>query len=199
MPFGRWVLGSACDQLTAWRRRRGVSPELGISVNLSVAQLRDPDLVGDVRAALEAAALAPELLTLEITESLLALDADGVGAVLVELKALGVQLAVDDFGTGYSSLSYLARFPLDVLKIDRSFVAGLAGGAEAASLLRSIIRMARSLRLTTVAEGIEDAAQLTKLRAYGADVGQGYHFAPPTSAAKVTALLAPQLVSAAGG
>jgi EAL domain-containing protein (putative c-di-GMP-specific phosphodiesterase class I) len=136
-----------------------------------------------VPQALLDAGLAPERLMLEMTESVMIDRDDETMAVLHELRRLGVRLGVDDFGTGYSSLSYLHRFPIDVIKIDRSFVERLTGEGDEASLADSIVRIAHGLRVTTVAEGIEDAAQLRALQAMGCDHGQGYHFARPMSGA----------------
>jgi EAL domain-containing protein (putative c-di-GMP-specific phosphodiesterase class I) len=136
-------------------------------------------LVVDVAEALEGAALDPRLLTLEITESILLEDIEVVVERLTELKRLGVRLAIDDFGTGYSSLSYLRRLPVDVLKIDRSFVAAVDSGVAEGALVRSIVSIAQILELRTVAEGIEQIGQLEALRAIGVDQGQGFLFARP--------------------
>jgi diguanylate cyclase (GGDEF)-like protein/PAS domain S-box-containing protein len=177
VPLGRWVLQEACRQAVAWRA--GDSRRLQMNVNLSSRQIEDPGLVGDVAAALEAAGLDAGLLTLEITESVLLRDVETVLARLTELKQLGVQLAIDDFGTGYSSLSYLRRFPVDVLKIDRSFIASVDTGAAEGALVRSIVSIAQILGLETVAEGIEGTGQLEMLRGLGVNEGQGYIFARP--------------------
>jgi diguanylate cyclase (GGDEF)-like protein/PAS domain S-box-containing protein len=184
VALGRWVLRAACRQLATWDeeslaqgRRRSGAP-LSVAVNLSTRQLQDPGLVDDVAAALTDYGLASRRLTLEITESAMMHDAEVALARLSALKALGVRLAVDDFGTGYSSLSYLRRFPVDVLKIDRSFVDGLSRTGETA-LVRAIVRLGDALGLKTVAEGIEHAEQLAQLRALGCGMGQGYYFARP--------------------
>jgi EAL domain-containing protein (putative c-di-GMP-specific phosphodiesterase class I) len=156
-------------------------PPLGMSVNLSVVQLQRGDVVGDVGAALAASGLDPELLTLEITET--ATMSDTVLAVgqLHAIKALGVRLAMDDFGTGYSSLSYLSRLPVDVLKMDRSFLReGVT--AEESGLAAAVVALGRSLSLSVVAEGIEHAGQASSLRDLACDLGQGYHFARPMDA-----------------
>ena len=133
--------------------------------------------------------LAPHLLTLELTESVLMQDAEAATAMLVDLKSLGVRLAIDDFGTGYSSLNYLRRFPIDELKIDRSFVASLDDGPTQSAVVLSILRLSETLHLETVAEGIEEPSQLAVLRELGADLGQGYLFAQPLDVAGVTALI----------
>jgi EAL domain-containing protein (putative c-di-GMP-specific phosphodiesterase class I) len=133
--------------------------------------------------------LSPELLTLELTESVLMQDAEAAIAMLAELKSLGVRLAIDDFGTGYSSLNYLRRFPIDELKIDRSFVASLDDGPTQSAVVLSILRLSETLQLETVAEGIEEPSQLAVLRDLGADLGQGYLFARPLDVGAVTALI----------
>ena len=189
VDIGRWVLGDACREAAAWDRMLPSCPPVGLSVNLSAVQIQHPEIVNDVIDSLSLAGLAPERLTLEITESLLVIDTESTIAMLKRLQGLGVRLAVDDFGTGYSSLSYLRRFPIHSLKIDRSFVAALSTGREESALVRSIIKLAQSLRLETVAEGVEDAAQAAKLRAFGADVGQGYFFAPPQEPSAIRAML----------
>jgi EAL domain-containing protein (putative c-di-GMP-specific phosphodiesterase class I) len=187
VPLGRWVLDEACRQAAAWQSELGRS--FGISVNLSGRQVDDSALVADIAGALARAGLEPGLLTLEITESVLLQDVDAVRERLTELKRLGVQLAIDDFGTGYSSLSYLRRFPVDVLKIDRSFIAAVDTGAAEAALVRSIVSLAQILELQTVAEGIEEVGQFEALRGLGVDRGQGYLFAEPLEGDALVALL----------
>jgi diguanylate cyclase (GGDEF)-like protein len=199
VPLGRWVLGEACRQAGEWRRAHPRAAALRVSVNVAERQLRDPALVDDVRAALAAADLPAEALLLEITEGALMQDPDRAARTLAALRALGVRVAVDDFGTGYSSLGYLQQFPIDVLKIDRAFVAalGAAGGArphrrpgvDDAALVRAIVHLGQTLALETVAEGIEDAGQAAALDALGCALGQGYHFARPLDAAAVPPLL----------
>jgi diguanylate cyclase (GGDEF)-like protein/PAS domain S-box-containing protein len=185
VSIGRWVLREACRQVAEWRRGM---PELGLSVNLSARQMRDPGLVADVSQALADAGYPPQALTLEMTESVLMDDIDGALRVLRALKGLGLHLSIDDFGTGYSSLSYLSRFPVDSLKIDRSFVSGL-GAVENQPLVATIMEMARSLKLDVVAEGIETGEQLAELRQLACEVGQGYLFAKPMPAAELTVYL----------
>ena len=187
LPLGRWVLEEACREAMGWHGGHGAG--LSISVNVSGRQLQQPGFVDEVAAALVASRLAPARLTLELTESVLMHDAEAAAAVLSELKALGVRLAIDDFGTGYSSLSYLRRFPIDELKIDRSFVASMRDGPEQAGVVLSIIKLGETLHLETVAEGIEEAAQVDELRSLGAAMGQGYFFARPLTAEGVSALL----------
>ncbi|HVF20019.1 MAG TPA: EAL domain-containing protein [Mycobacteriales bacterium] len=188
VPLGRWVLGEACRQLVEWQRASGRA--LGMAVNLSARQLADPGLADDVTAALASAGLDAGALVLEITESMLVDDADGGLAKVQRLSDLGVGLAIDDFGTGYSSLAYLSRLPVNILKIDKSFVAGLARGDETAAVTSAIVAMGKSLNLAIVAEGIEDVGQLDALTELGCDYGQGYLLAPPLEPAEVATLLA---------
>jgi diguanylate cyclase (GGDEF)-like protein/PAS domain S-box-containing protein len=189
VPIGRWVLHEACRQAGAWDRRRPAARPLQVCVNLSTRQLDDADLVSDVRAALAAAGLRPEQLVLELTESLLIDDVDRTRSRLLELKAVGVQLAVDDFGTGYSALSYLQRFPLDILKIDRSFIDGLQRGNDQSNIVQALIELGSALGLDVVAEGIEEPDQLAELHRMRSNYGQGFLFARPLTADALTALL----------
>jgi len=185
IAIGRWVLREACRQVHEWRQSH---PELQLSVNLSGRQMRDPGLVSDVSRALQDTGLAADALTLEMTESVLMDDVEGALRILNDLKALGLHLAIDDFGTGYSSLSYLGKFPVDSLKIDRSFVSG-PGASENQALVGTIMEMAQSLKLEVVAEGIERQEQLTELQRLKCQVGQGYLFAKPLAAADMTMYL----------
>ena len=178
IPLGRWVLTEACRAAAAWPTCSDGS-EVGVSVNLSGRQLQDATIVNDVEAVLAATGLAPGRLTLEITESVVMCDTPQTLERLTALKALGLRLAVDDFGTGYSSLSYLRQFPVDVLKIDKSFIDGIARGGDGAAFARTIVALADTLQLRTVAEGIEDRAQHAVLHALGCTLGQGFLFARP--------------------
>jgi diguanylate cyclase (GGDEF)-like protein len=189
LAIGRWVLREACRQVKAWQERWPAPAPLTIAVNLSARQLQHPGIVDEVRAALAAAGLDPQSLVLEITETAIMEHLDAAIALLTELRRLGVRLALDDFGTGYSSLSYLQRLPVDILKIDRSFVAGVARSTEDSALARGILTLGQTLGLETVAEGIETAEQLAALRALGCQLGQGYLFARPLGPAAVDALL----------
>ncbi|HZA80799.1 MAG TPA: EAL domain-containing protein [Actinomycetes bacterium] len=189
LPIGRWVLQEACRQLRAWQERWPALAPLTIAVNLSARQLQHPGIVDEVRAALAAAGLDPQSLVLEITETAIMEQLDAAFTILTELRRLGVRLALDDFGTGYSSLSYLQRLPVDILKIDRSFVAGIAGSTEDSALARGILTLGQTLGLTTVAEGIETAEQLVALRELGCQLGQGYYFAKPLEPEVVDGLL----------
>ena len=182
VPIGEWVLRQACRDARRWDGIQG-GDQLSVSVNLSGRQLQTSELPSIVPHALLDAGLAPGRLTLEMTESMLIDRSDETLSLLHELRRIGVRLAIDDFGTGYSSLSYLHRFPVDVVKIDRSFIESLTGEADETSLVGSIIRIGQGMRLGTVAEGIEDAAQLRALQRLGCEYGQGYHFARPMSAA----------------
>jgi EAL domain-containing protein (putative c-di-GMP-specific phosphodiesterase class I) len=161
-----------------------------LSVNLSSAQLGDADLVEQVRAALQESGLDPQSLILELTETAFLEHTDAVAERLWQLKGLGVQLAVDDFGTGYSSLQHLRRFPIDVLKIDKSFVDGLGGASDESALARAIIDLGGSFQLRVVAEGIEAADEVERLRELGCDLGQGFHFARPLGPDSLRELLA---------
>jgi diguanylate cyclase (GGDEF)-like protein/PAS domain S-box-containing protein len=187
--LGRRALEEACRQLRRWQLATG-DEGLSVSVNLSVRQLQEPDLVGHVQAALELSDLNPACLTLEITESVLMHDADIASHQLALLRAVGVKLAIDDCGTGYSSLSYIERFPVDVLKVDKSFIDGVVEGTRRSALLRTIAGLGPALGLTTVAEGVETDAQLTMLTELGYDRAQGYHLGRPVPAHEVDVLLA---------
>jgi diguanylate cyclase (GGDEF)-like protein/PAS domain S-box-containing protein len=195
VPLGRWVLREACAQAARWQQQAGQTPVM--SVNLAARQFQDPALVDDVAAILQETGLPAQRLKLEITESAVMAEVEQAIGTLQALKAMGVHLAIDDFGTGYSSLSYLKRFPVDSLKVDRSFVEGLAQSGNDAAIVRSIVALAQSLGLTVTGEGIETAAQLAQLAALGCEQGQGYLFAKPLPAATVVALLATGRVPAA--
>jgi EAL domain-containing protein (putative c-di-GMP-specific phosphodiesterase class I) len=187
--IGHWVLEQACRQVAAWRSDLPDGQGLGLSVNLSPAELDAPDVVERVAATLEATGLPPGLLALELTEGMLARNPAAAGETLARLKRLGVLLAIDDFGTGFSSLAYLDRFPIDILKIDRSFVARLEDGPDATALADAVIRLGQALRLQTVAEGVETGRQLAALRRLGCRLGQGYLFGRPCDPGSLGALL----------
>src|SRR5262249_7914450 len=178
VPIGRWVLEEACRQGALLHKEFPRKPPLTISVNLSAKQLHSGTLVDDVRRALESSGLPPSSLVLEITETVMMADTDLAVQRLNELKRLGVRMAMDDFGTGYSSLSYLSRFPIDILKMDRSF---LSKEHEDSGLAGAIIAMGNSLNLEVVAEGIEFQEQIGSLRRHGYEPGPGLFFAKPRS------------------
>ncbi|HLX87020.1 MAG TPA: EAL domain-containing protein [Acidimicrobiales bacterium] len=189
VPLGRWVLREAVTQLSAWRAAHPELHGLTMSVNVSGRQLDEPRFVDEVRSALEDAQLDPALLVLEITESVLMRDRDDVVALLHELKGLGVGLAIDDFGTGYSSLGYLRSFPVDVLKVDRSFVSGITDQSRQAALAEAVLRMGATLELQTVAEGVELEEQAGQLEHLGCPLAQGFLFARPLPAPATEAVL----------
>jgi diguanylate cyclase (GGDEF)-like protein/PAS domain S-box-containing protein len=176
VSIGAWMLEEACRSATTWP---GNGQKPAVSVNLSARQLGQADLVDTVGAALAHSGLDPDRLWLEITESTLMDDADTAVAALRSLRALGVHLSVDDFGTGYSSLAYLRRFPVDSLKVDQSFVAGLTDDPEDSAIVEAVVSMAHSLRLSVVAEGVETDEQLARLRDLGCELAQGFYFAAP--------------------
>jgi diguanylate cyclase (GGDEF)-like protein/PAS domain S-box-containing protein len=194
--IGNWVLREALRALVGWRLAAPDSTLRYVSVNVSARQFRTPGFVDDVRAALAETGADPQWLLLEITESLVLRDAEKVWADLHELRELGVRIAIDDFGTGYSSLSYLRQMPVDVLKIDKSFIDDILRSDEQTALVEAIISLTRTLRLCVVAEGIETSAQHWKLIQMGCPYGQGYLFSKPISPAEVLPrVLPPALVS----
>jgi diguanylate cyclase (GGDEF)-like protein len=180
--LGSEILALACREIALWRETK---PDLYVSINVSGVQLRHPSFVGTVRAVLADTGLEPDALWLEITETSIMTDAEAVRATLETLRDLGVHLAIDDFGTGYSSLAYLRRFPVDALKIDGSFVAGLGRDREDDAIVSMIIGLARTLDLVAIAEGVETSAQLEHLWRLGCTAAQGYHLGRPGSADKV--------------
>jgi diguanylate cyclase (GGDEF)-like protein/PAS domain S-box-containing protein len=187
LPIGRFVLEQACWRARSWRDQFGVP--LSMSINLSPRQFLQPRLVEEVAEILAMTGVDPGQICLEITESLAMSDVDWVTNVLLDLKGLGVQVAIDDFGTGYSSLGYLKRFPVDVVKIDRSFVDGMESSAVDAAIVAAVIGLADAVGMTTVAEGVETAAQLEHLRKLGCKTVQGFYLAKPMQASGMEALL----------
>ncbi|MDA8033223.1 MAG: EAL domain-containing protein [Actinomycetota bacterium] len=183
---GAWVLRQACAQASRWAAR---GHRCTMAVNVSAEQLANRHFEEDVRVALDESGLDPSLLVLELTESVLVGDRGGAVARLARLRRLGVRIALDDFGTGYSSLSYLGTFPVDILKIDRSFVADVATSAESAAVAHALVELARALGLSTVAEGIERPDQLCWFRRERVEVGQGFLFSEPVEPAAIEALL----------
>ncbi len=180
VPIGKWVLRTACAQNVAWQRQ-GLPP-VRICVNLSMRQLDDPNLIGEIKFALDDSGLSPDLLELEMTESMIMHNADHAVAVLTAIKALGARLAIDDFGTGYSSLAHLKRLPIDTLKVDRSFIREIPRDAEDRAITEAIIALGKTLSLTIVAEGVETPEQQTFLCEKSCDEMQGFYFSKPVKA-----------------
>lgn len=196
VPIGDWILREACRQNAEWRSM-GL-PDIRVSVNLSPIQFRKPNLHEAVLQALEETGLAPDGLELEVTESLLMNDPAETAAVLGRLKNEGIHISIDDFGTGYSSLSYLKRFPINALKIDRSFVTDVTSNPDDAAIATAIILMGHSLKLTVVAEGVETENQLEFLKVLQCNEVQGYHFSPPVPADRAQVFLEEQRDASAG-
>jgi EAL domain-containing protein (putative c-di-GMP-specific phosphodiesterase class I) len=189
VPIGRWVLREGCRQGRRLLAELPSDRPVSLAINLSLKQLQHSDVVADVRDALEESGLPAASLTLEITESVLMADTDLAVQRLAELKELGIKLALDDFGTGYSSLSYLSKFPVDVLKMDRSFLRDGASPQQA-DLATAVVALGSTLSLEVVAEGIELPEQWTTLRDLGCEMGQGFYFARPMKAEAALAFLA---------
>jgi len=187
VPVGRWVLAQACRQSMAWSRS-AVGP-VRVAVNVSARQFAEGDLVADLAAAIADTGMAAELLELELTESALMANTSRTHALLDAAKALGVEISIDDFGTGYSSLAYLRRLPIDKLKIDIGFIRDLTTSDDAAAIVLAILRMAQTLKLETIAEGVESAGQMEFLRDHGCDLIQGYFFSRPLSGSQLAQLL----------
>jgi diguanylate cyclase len=185
LPLGNWVLGTACRDAMKW-------PEnMRVAVNLSPAQFRHADLAGEVLATLQKSGLAPGRLELEITEGVLIADTDRTLATLNTIKEAGVHISLDDFGTGYSSLSYLQRFPFDKIKIDRSFVWEMERNPDSMAIVRAVIALGHSLRITVTAEGVETEKQLALLQNENCDQVQGYLLGRPMPSKDIASLLLP--------
>jgi diguanylate cyclase (GGDEF)-like protein/PAS domain S-box-containing protein len=195
VPLGSWVLKQAVADLMRWRARDPRHRPIYVSVNVSARQFRDPHFVDGVRQALESSGLPASALLLELTESVLLMPDERVQSDLRQLDTLGVRLAIDDFGTGYSSLSYLRELPIDVVKIDKSFIVGIDTSSQRLALVEGIIRIAQTLRLEVIAEGIETEAQLERLVEMGCRLGQGYLLATPMTAQEAAGLLQLEPVS----
>ena len=179
VALGRWVLAESCREAASWRRSGLIDDAFYLSVNLSARQLQDRALLGNVSEAIDSSGLPARALVLEVTESVLIEDLVTVVARLQALKDLGLRLAVDDFGTGYSSLSYLGDLPIDLVKIDKSFVDRMTASPEGATMMRSVVDISRALGLVSIAEGVEWDEQLALLASLGCDAAQGYLFAKP--------------------
>ncbi len=190
--IGRWVLTRACQEAVDWQARFPDHPRLRVSVNVSPLEFRDRGLVGEVARTLEQTGLDPALLKLEIVETALMNDADATLAILHGFRDLGVKLAIDDFGTGYSSLSYLQKFPVDTLKIDRSFIRNAKPQSREHNIIKSIVALAHALGIDVTAEGVETSEQLSILVSSGCDRAQGYLFARPLPAEALVSFLAAQ-------
>jgi EAL domain-containing protein (putative c-di-GMP-specific phosphodiesterase class I) len=187
VPIGQWVLREACRQARVWQVA-GL-PSLCVAINVSAVELRTPGFVAGVRTTLKETNLEPRYLELELTETALMEDSRSVADVIKELKDIGVLLALDDFGTGYSSLSYLKRFPIDTLKIDRSFVRDLTTDEDDAGIVTAVIGLGKSLHMRVVAEGVETREQLAMLQEFECPQGQGYYFSRPLPAVEFSHLL----------
>jgi EAL domain-containing protein (putative c-di-GMP-specific phosphodiesterase class I) len=196
IPLGEWVLRTACAQNRAWQKA-GLPP-IRVTVNLSVRQFHQKNLADSVARILEQAGLDAQRLELEITESCLMQNTQTTVTLLTELNRLGVRISIDDFGTGYSSLAYLKRFPIDTLKIDRSFVCDIDTDPDDAAIVKAIIALAQSLEMHVIAEGVEDQKQLEFLRTYQCNEIQGYLVSPPLPAGDFAALLAQEPHAPAG-
>jgi EAL domain-containing protein (putative c-di-GMP-specific phosphodiesterase class I) len=187
VPIGEWVLRTACSQLRTWRRK--MDNEITVAVNLSARQFQQPDLVAMIRSAIDETGIDPSWLEVEITESNAMQNAENTIYTLRELKTIGVRISMDDFGTGYSSLNYLKRFPIDTLKLDRSFIKDVTTDASDAAIVTAVIQMAHSLNIEVVAEGVEREDQLEFLRRQHCDIIQGYLFSPPLPVDKLEAFM----------
>jgi EAL domain-containing protein (putative c-di-GMP-specific phosphodiesterase class I) len=187
VAIGEWVLREACRQNAKWQRQ-GL-PAVVVAVNLSAIQFRQKNLVDIVLSALQDSALPPEYLELELTEGIVMQDVDNTIDCLHNLKQLGIKLSIDDFGTGYSSLSYLKRFPINKLKIDKSFIHDIANDADDEKIVRAVIGLAQAMNLTVIAEGVETQEQLSFLRSHQCDEMQGYLCSKPLPADEMAKFL----------
>src|SRR6185437_12946230 len=187
--LGWWNLREACCDMSRWRKQSSGNRNLVVSVNLSIKQFMQPNLVEQIGNLLQELKIAPESLKLEITESTVMEDPTATVGMLQQLRALGIRLAIDDFGTGYSSLSYLHRFPLDALKIDRTFISGISGHADGMEIARTIMPLAKNLHLDVVAEGVETAEQAEELKKLECKYAQGFYFSKPLPRDQAEALI----------
>jgi diguanylate cyclase (GGDEF)-like protein/PAS domain S-box-containing protein len=190
VPLGEWILGAVCLQIRRWQEQFSLGTPLKVSVNLSAKQLKDINFVRKIDKILSATGLEGSNLQLELTESMLMDDVENLIGIFSQLRVRGIQLSIDDFGTGYSSLSYLHRFPVNYLKIDRSFVQGLGNNAESEKITASIVALSHNLKIASVAEGVETKEQLMLLRQLGCEYVQGYLFSPPVDSQAASELLA---------
>ncbi|HCE07797.1 MAG TPA: hypothetical protein DEQ40_04195 [Oxalobacteraceae bacterium] len=196
LPIGDWVMRTACQQNVTWQTA-GL-PAIRIAVNLSACQFGHHDLVGQVRQVLRDTRMDPQYLELELTESVLVQEAEQAVPTLSRLNDIGIKLSLDDFGTGYSSLNYLRRFPLDNLKIDRSFISGMTSNAHDAIIVEAVIALAHNLKLRAIAEGVETREELDLLAVLGCDEIQGFYFSKPLPADEFKLLLVEEMLTGAG-
>jgi diguanylate cyclase (GGDEF)-like protein len=190
LPIGRWVLAEACACVKEWESRQGAALDVSVNVNLSGRQFAQQDLVAEIDGVLGEAKMDPQKLKLEVTESVLMENADSARITLESLRERGIRLCIDDFGTGYSSLAYLVRLPVDTIKVDRAFVRGMFERDENLEIVRTIVQLAKNLRMGIVAEGVETKEQRAKLVELGCELGQGYLFAKPVDAETAWGMLA---------
>ena len=190
VALGTWIMERACSQMQSWQELYPHKYPLQISVNLSGKQLREPSLLEKIDSILQKTGLSPESLKLEITESSLIENMEVATQTLLEIKSRGIKLSMDDFGTGYSSLSYLHRFPVDILKIDRSFVRDIRTNKGNYAIVKAIVTLAHVLDMEVIAEGLEDSFQLEQLKLLNCEYGQGYYFAKPLNQQQAECLVA---------
>ncbi len=189
IPMTLWILRKACHQMVEWQKRSPLNQNLMMSINLSTKHFTQTDLVDQIKNIIVETGINPHSVKLELTESAVMDNAENAILMLKQLRSLGVRLSIDDFGTGYSSLSYLHRFPIDILKVDRSFVSTMEDGSENGEIVRTIIALAKTLGLSVIAEGIESIHQLHQLRILGCEYGQGYLFSRPVPSVEIDKLL----------
>jgi EAL domain-containing protein (putative c-di-GMP-specific phosphodiesterase class I) len=189
LAIGAWVMAEACHQLRRWQDRWGADLDITININLSAKQFTQPNFLQQIDTLLEHTQINPRLLKLEITEGAIMEDPHTAQITFQALKQRGLQLSIDDFGTGYSSLSYLHHFPLDTLKIDRSFIQPMQSPGEASEIVKTIMTLAHNLGMTVVAEGVENVTQLNYLKTLGCEYGQGYFWSRPLPATLACVML----------
>ena len=189
IPIGQWVLNQACRQTREWQKLYPQTPPLQVSVNISPKQFMQRDLIDQISLALDSGGLSPASLKVEITEGMVMQNVESTMQMLGQLQALGVAISLDDFGTGYSSLSYLHRFPISTLKIDQSFVSSMSNNQESLEIVRTILGLARNLKMEVIAEGVETLEQARELKAMNCEYGQGFYFSRALNAQSAVGLL----------
>jgi EAL domain-containing protein (putative c-di-GMP-specific phosphodiesterase class I) len=189
IQIGEWVLRQACHQIRFWQRHYAQAAHLTINVNLAIQQIKQSTFLEQLESILTETHLDGQCLKLEITESMLIDNTESTNHMLAQIRAKNIQLSIDDFGTGYSSLSYLQRFPVNTLKIDRSFIDQITSNEESEGIVQAVITLAHTLKMDVVAEGVETARQLEQLSKLGCDFAQGYFFARPMDAEAATAII----------